>query len=1002
VPSLAPFHAQIALGEDEVEVMQLAIRSDGRLRAVVEDVEDTDFAEEAEDDGIAGADGSVIAPVLPHSPAASAPLDLLHERTYLEERLTLERAEMLSLQARIAAHSAPANLIGMDEFAELTGRSNLLVQSVQKNYARLAEIGSAIVEASRENLLSRLPAPAVELLLRNWPVEGQVWSDLYAALGLAHESMLAHGSETNRGAVEKRQPVAPIEPTELSEDESDPADQLDLPPSGDTLVHAMTSGISESLAAVQSSGSFDLNTADVKSSVTDIDASSMSSKLADLQVSLGSRLAPEKRGGRPRGSRSGAAEEAEHSDEDLPPYIDRPRVRLELRRVASYWDLILVVNVDASIDVDSVAARQDDRSLECIADGVFRLDELTDVEVTVAGEIQRTLQMPWIERDLLAFCLRGGDTARIATRITHDVFALLVPLGWKPQRAEFMEAYEFESLVGYKLVFLDLTDAGDVIMFDATEGEKTIFIGDGGFRCEGACIIDDDADLPPIYGPRFPDLIADSAAAWQRIDTIVLVEEGDVGDRPRRRASWHPNPTLVLQTIKELPAFKSGWFSARLYDAFDNLVKVMSFRFVSGLKVTSSLPTPLPVDGRQTSARILMQWNFGISVLVRPPDALASSVKTYGVGIEAVLPLDDAQFDVTTWQLVIDGRAPLTLNLRVPRVWWSFDESQWNCVEISLTRADFRASAGRALRLKMPQGADARIGFDAEQSFVVRSEPGSDERTVPLRLLGAQPIVAARSEAADLMLWTAGGQVRIARLLREDGVQTRDELAAPLPSESTVFDMSSTLGAAQSTGSVVRDEVVRETKILSEKIIDYRHLADVAGDEAFKWYVLQCKPYREEQCVKMLSDLVAGAGLRRDVPVIVFPVKKVRKELKVGSYVKERIDTEPAIEREYFFVVRRPEVSISKLIAQSSARELETPISSEWLGEVLRFKQESQVSVRTQIMKGVRVLFTGDVLTGAVGEVLDVNNARRTAKVGVELTERIVPTEISLDLITPA
>lgn len=966
-PSLIKFHAQIALGEDEVEVLQCAIREDDRQRGCIDADEDehTDADESSNhvDRGQAATD---------------ADPDLLQLRTQIEERLERSQSDLLALSARITAHPALVDYANTSDLAEITNRFNLIAQDVRHDKARLAEIGVAIVAASRARLAARLPQPAVNLLLKNWPAEGEVWSDLYAALRSAPAVTHTFSAEQGSGEADKEDAL------DSADDEPGPAFGVASPAEPSNT-----------------------NGADVVDDSTEVggDDSSLniSHAVAALEEPMIHRRSPEKRGGRPRGSRMAVSDEEQRSIEDVPPRQDRPRVRLELHRVAANWEVVAVVQIDASIDVADVVVRQQGRPLTSVDDGVFILNELSDLEIVVADRIRRAVPITWLVREVLAFRFVSDDRACMAARVTRDEFVLLVPLGWRSQHAEFMEAYELDSLPGYKLVFLDLTAAGDEIRFDATGGEQVIFLDSGGlFRCDGACIFDADPSLPPIYGPRLPDIVADSASAWQRIDTVVLVEEGDVGDAARRRASFCPTPNSAVQSMRDLTAFGSGWFSARLYDVLDNLVQVLSFRFVSSLKVTRSMPAPLPVEGRQSSVRILMQWNFGISVQVRPPENLAPFVKKLGVGIEVSLPLDDAQFDVTSWQLVVDGRSPLTMNLRVPRFWWAIDDVSWGCEEATLTREDFRASAGRVLRLKMPPHVEARVGFDVQQSVPVRAERDADERVIPLRLLGTQPVIAQGSHAADVFLWAVDGMVRVATVARSDEVQLVDDAIVAVDEKETGFTSKVESKSAFGARVYVPTETTHEVKIISETIVDYRHLAEVAGDEAFKWYVLRCNAFREAQCVKVLSDLVASAGLARDVPVIVFPVKRVKTEIRIGAVAKQRVDLEPAIEREYFFVVRRPEVSITHLIAKLPARELDVPISPDWLNQVLRFKQESETAVRSPITKGMRVLLTGGALTGAIGEVFAVHNGRRTATVGVELTDRVVPTEVSLDMITPA
>src|SRR5262249_34478474 len=104
-------------------------------------------------------------------------------------------------------------------------------------------------------------------------------------------------------------------------------------------------------------------------------------------------------------------------------------------------------------------------------------------------------------------------------------------------------------------------------------------IGNSLFRLEGKSPVEADQQFGPLFCGHLPRLCGN----FTNVKTIVVGEEGRAKNRWRKGfnlASGNDHWDIP----EEITSFGHGWYFLRMYDAADELIDSLDFRFIEGLE----------------------------------------------------------------------------------------------------------------------------------------------------------------------------------------------------------------------------------------------------------------------------------------------------------------------------------------------------------------------------------------------------------------------------------
>lgn len=460
----------------------------------------------------------------------------------------------------------------------------------------------------------------------------------------------------------------------------------------------------------------------------------------------GTSVAPENRGGRPRGP------SANPQQAIRPTPVRRVPPALVCWRIGMLdWCVGLGLPSDRSWCV-----RQGDNVLEedSIVPGRYALeDPLAPVVVNDPEGMLRWSRLP--VESFRAFRLTKKGTGRRALAIpAANRLLVVVPGDWsrepgadEPEPAGYVFGGQWRAHHFRK---------GAIPAFRRSDGTVVDCLH---FRLVGSNEILDDRPRRPDPGPLFvgepPELIA---VAGPRPARVVLIAE-DTQNR-----CWNENWDALRHRIRERAV---GRFSARIYDSNDFKVQVLPFRYSAGLRsltVESSPPAPGP-EGH-APARISFHHEAGCRVSGQG-SAVDLEVDA-GDETSTVSVAPDPLLDHTEWRIAHD-RGSVSLGVRVDRMWWSLSDEDggqkpaWTAGALSLAPSHFAPTSPCVVRVRLPRirSADrARIGFHEQGALDMERLPKRREMRLPLRNLGGcaelQDAPVGQQVALQLWWWCRG------------------------------------------------------------------------------------------------------------------------------------------------------------------------------------------------------------------------------------------------------
>jgi small subunit ribosomal protein S9 len=487
----------------------------------------------------------------------------------------------------------------------------------------------------------------------------------------------------------------------------------------------------------------------------------------EVEVKTGPRE-PIKRGGRPRGSTPNV--ERAQTPQTKPRH---PKPEIICRRRERQW-VLAVEPPEELLESPDLKILQNGSALYKLEWGCWRLEHVFG-EVVVRWSDEGTPQETKIElgqERYLLFKLVGQDLdqGRLVRSLTAGSYLVVVPDNWERDEALSGQSPVMPqpmSLPGYKAHFFDLDKSGDQkIAFRLPDG-KQLIIKEKVLQFEliGRQLTDASEYMGPLFGEEPPQIRASDAQVWKGIKKIVIWEESK--GRGRWRKEFSPNQGQKEQDLpSELKARRSGWYSLRFYDADDNLLESLDFRFIAALKkINAQQLSPLPsADGHKA---VLVEFIHESDCILQPLDT-STKIKIEGKPDRTILTIPpDPTYDLSRWSVCSENGPAVEVVVLVERIWWALAEegnapsdSDWTDKLLELSREDFAATSNKALWLRLPKRrwVDKVLGgFERSKARAYKVKVEENTVIITLRDYGDSPEVENKREQYPFRVWFERG-----------------------------------------------------------------------------------------------------------------------------------------------------------------------------------------------------------------------------------------------------
>lgn len=280
------------------------------------------------------------------------------------------------------------------------------------------------------------------------------------------------------------------------------------------------------------------------------------------------------------------------------------------------------------------------------------------------------------------------------------------------------------------------------------------------FELTGNRLDDATEDRGPLFGQKPPQIHALDEQAWKDVETIVVGEEGS--GKGRWRAAFSPVQGLIEQDLpSEVVARKGGWYFLRFYDADDDLVESLDFRFVGGLKdIKVHQPSPLPSEAGHVTVSV--ELFHEPDCCIQPACGLEGNVQIEHEDDKTILTIPpDPTSDETRWLVGPQDGPQVEVTILVERLWWDVGEednapSEWEDQLLILSRNDFTATSKKALWLLLPRRRwvdRVLVGFEQPRARTFTAKVMERMITIPLRDFGDSQEVEDCTQEHLLKVW---------------------------------------------------------------------------------------------------------------------------------------------------------------------------------------------------------------------------------------------------------
>jgi len=475
------------------------------------------------------------------------------------------------------------------------------------------------------------------------------------------------------------------------------------------------------------------------------------------------RVAPEKRGGRPRvtsGPARGAASVPDATDV-APLRSSRPE--LVCWREGMAW----VVGVE----VPDELVGQDLRVVDCEGNNLQEdqlhelrwplMDPLGAVTVRWSDAASMQAERCFDASDYRIFKVtKSGTNGRCVARVTRGSYVVIAPQalsrdeavgGTAPVAPENVVPEQAKVLAHHLLVEgkedgLVLDGAGPSRV-EVRPSTATVY------KLIGNIIEDAHSGAGPLFGREPPRLRMEGAPDPSLF--VVGVEGPSPGSRSRQAA-------VSFDELRNwLDDNEPGWFYVRAYDASDELLDSLDFRYVKGLEaIEVDELSPLPGPQGHRAAKVVFSVAPGtmVSPVDGPPEIASLDPVRAGVVVLPARP--DA--GKATWRVGSEDRSAVEVVVHVPRIWWAFtalDNAEgprtWSDRLHKLSVDDLRPTSPMHLRVLLPEpgwAAEVTVGFRDRSPQRLRVPRSEWVLHYPLRNLGESDALGGEDGACELLL----------------------------------------------------------------------------------------------------------------------------------------------------------------------------------------------------------------------------------------------------------
>lgn len=474
-------------------------------------------------------------------------------------------------------------------------------------------------------------------------------------------------------------------------------------------------------------------------------------------------VAPEQRGGRPRGT-SGPADKAASAT----GAGDVGRVRSSLPELVCWKEGMAWV---VGVEVPEELVERDLRVLDAAGNDLqedgrqelhWRLkDPLGTVTVRWSDEAGMETDRCFEASNYRVFKLtRSGASGRYVERVTRGNYVVIAPQdlmrdesvgGTAPVAPENVIPEQARVSAHHLLVEGD----ADGLLLKGS-GSSPIEIQPSAatrFQLIGNTIKDAHAGAGPLFGrepPRFRVEGAEEPSLF-----VVGVEGSSPGPRPRQAA-------VSFDELRDwLDDNEPGWFYVRAYDANDELLESLDFRYVKGLEaIEVDELSPLPGPEGHRPAKVV--FRVAPSVAVTPVDGPPEIMSLDATPAEGVVLPARPEAGRSTWRLSAGTGNCVDVVVHVPRIWWALTASgnadephAWSDRLHMLSVDDLRPTSPMRLSVLLPEPGwadEVTVGF-RDGSPRRRPVPRS-ERVLHylLRNLGESDALRGAGGTCDLLV----------------------------------------------------------------------------------------------------------------------------------------------------------------------------------------------------------------------------------------------------------
>lgn len=475
------------------------------------------------------------------------------------------------------------------------------------------------------------------------------------------------------------------------------------------------------------------------------------------------RVAPEMRGGRPRGTGGLPDEAAVATGERNAARLRSSRPELVCWREGMAW-VVGVEVADELVGQDLRVVDGEGNNLQ--EDHLHELrwplmDPLGPVTVRWSDAASMEAERCFNTSDHRIFKVaKSGTNGRCVARVTRGNYVVIAPQALSRDEAvggtatvapenvvpEQAKVLAHHLLVEGKEDGLVLDGAG-LSRVEVRPSTTTVY------ELIGNVIEDAHTGAGPLFGREPPRLRMEEAADPSLF--VVGVEGPSPGPRSRQAA-------VSFDELRDwLDDNEPGWFYVRAYDANDELLESLDFRYVKGLEaIEVDELSPLPEAEGHRPAKVV--FRVAPSVAVSPVDGPPEIMSLDPTRAEEVVLPARPEAGKATWRVTSGTGRGVEVVVHVPRIWWAFtapgnadEPDAWSDRLNTLSTEDLRPTSPRRLSVLLPEPGwadEVSVGF--RDGSARRLPVSRSERVLhyPLRNLGEDDALRGAHGTCDLLL----------------------------------------------------------------------------------------------------------------------------------------------------------------------------------------------------------------------------------------------------------